>query len=141
MGRLRQGLQYIFCRYDKNNESEIKNILFLDEWKIFSEMSDYDKNHGYIIFNRAKNNENLRNNILFLKLALLHDCGKENSSLFRRVKKVLIGDKILEEHSENGYKKLLKINYPLAVLIKMHHENTKNFENLEIKIFQKLDDM
>ena len=73
----------------------------------------------------------------YLKLALLHDSGKGKVGLFRRIKKVIIGDKILEKHPEIAFEKLKNINFELAKLCSEHHN--KNVDE-KMKIFQELDD-
>ena len=78
-----------------------------------------------------------KDNINYLKLALLHDCGKENLSLFIRVKKVLIGDKKVENHPKLSYKKLKNINNAVGELALSHHLTPISNE---MKIFQELDD-
>ena len=135
--RLKQGYRYLFGKFDKNNEIEIKNILTFEEFKIFSQMGEYDKLHSFLIYTRCKENEVLTGDINYLKLALLHDCGKGNVGLTRRIKKVFIGDKELEKHSENAFEKLKDINIDLAKLCRDHHK--KIVEN-KMKIFQKIDD-
>ena len=137
ISRIRQGLSYIFSKYDIKFDQEVKQILSDKEYDIFSKMSNYDKCHSYTLMKKVRKNKLLSTNELYLKLALLHDCGKENASLLRRVKKTLIGDKILEKHPLNAYEKLKDYNLELAFLCLNHH-------NLDVdkymKEFQKLDD-
>ncbi|WP_022818799.1 HD domain-containing protein [Fusobacterium russii] len=137
ISKIKQGISYITCKYDIKYDKEVKKILSDIEYEIFSEMSNYDKWHSYTLFKKIEKNELLSNNNLYLKLALLHDCGKGNASLFRRIKKTLIGDKILERHPLNAYEKLKSYNLELAHLCLIHHNlNVDNF----MKEFQKLDD-
>ena len=135
--RLKQGYRYLFKKFDKSNEYEIRSILTVAEFQIFSKMGEYDKLHSFLIYTRCKKDEILRNDINYLKLALLHDCGKGNIGLLKRIKKVLVGDKELERHAEKAFEKLKDINIDLAKLCRDHHE--KIVEN-KMKIFQKLDD-
>ncbi|MDX8336995.1 phosphohydrolase [Candidatus Cetobacterium colombiensis] len=135
--RLKQGYRCLFLKFDKNNENEIKNILSQKEFEIFSEMGDYDKLHSFLIYKKCKENGILKDNKNYLKLALLHDCGKGNVTLFRRVKKVLIGDKKLEKHPENAFERLKEINIDLAILCRDHHK--KSVED-KMKLFQEFDD-
>ncbi|MDO4690112.1 MAG: HD domain-containing protein [Fusobacterium sp.] len=137
ISRIKQGFSYIFCKYDNTFDKEIKEILSEVEFLIFSKMSDYDKLHSYNLMKRVQKNNLLSNNNLYLKLALLHDCGKGNASLLRRIKKVLMGDKILEMHSLNAYEKLKKYNLELATLCLNHHN--KPLDEM-MREFQKLDD-
>ena len=100
-------------------------------------MSDYDKLHSYKLFQKVKENIFLKDKKIFLKLALLHDSGKGNIGLIRRIKKVLIGDKILERHPDLAFEKLKNINLELANLCREHHNKNVNDD---MKIFQQLDD-
>lgn len=136
ISRINQGLTFLFVRYKNEWNLEINTFLNKNEFDIFQNMGRYDKVHSYKIFKKVKCNKILKNNILFYKLALLHDCGKDNYSIFRRVKKVLIGDKKLENHSIEGFEKLKNINIELAHLVWQHHDETENIEMLE---FQCLD--
>lgn len=135
--RLKQGFRCLFLKFNKNQELEVKRILSLDEFKIFNEMSDYDKLHSFLIYKSVMENEVLKEDKLYLKLALLHDSGKGNITFLRRVKKVLIGDEKLEKHPQNAFEKLKEIDLELAKLCRDHHK--KNVEN-KMKIFQKIDD-
>lgn len=135
--RIKQGLLYIFGRYNEKNNDVVKTVLSNEEFKIFNSMSRYDKIHSFRLYNFLLKNEILKDDKLFLKLALLHDCGKKNPSLIRRVKKVLFGDKKLENHSKDGFNKLKYINYKLAILCKNHHVKS---EEIKMQEFQKLDD-
>ncbi len=137
ISRIKQGLIYIFGKYDEKWEVEIRNVLNSKEFEVYINMSRYDKIHGYIILKRVLLKKELRNNKQYQKLALLHDCGKNKIGLFKRIKKVLIGDKILENHSERSYKKLKKINIELAILCRNHH-NPEYDKNM--MIFQEVDD-
>jgi hypothetical protein len=138
--RIRQGLEFLFLKYDKNRYDKlVESILDEKEKSIFDGMEEYDKVHSIKVLIRVLENETLSQEIIFKKLALLHDCGKGKVSLFRRVKKVILGDKLLERHPEFGYEKLKDIDEKLAILCRKHH--IKNKENIKMSIFQKLDDM
>lgn len=135
--RLKQVYTYIFCSYSDEFDLLVKNILTDEEFKIFNEMSEYDKLHSFNLYKLVKENKSLSTDINYLKLALLHDCGKENFSLLRRVKKVLIGDKKIENHPSLAYKKLENINKIVGELALKHH--LPPFDE-KMKIFQQLDD-
>lgn len=137
ISRLKQVYRYIFLEFEKKDEEEVKKILSTEEFKIFNQMREYDKVHSFLVYKRCNRDEILKNNKNYLKLALLHDCGKGNTGLLRRVKKVLIGDEELEKHSENAFEKLKNINIDVAKLCRDHHK--KNVE-AEMKVFQKIDD-
>ena len=100
-------------------------------------MKKYDKVHSYKLYQKVKSNKILSSQEIYLKLALLHDSGKGKAGLFRRIKKVLIGDKILEKHPEIAFEKLKNINFELAELCLQHHNKDVNEK---MKIFQELDD-
>ena len=137
ISRVKQVYQYIFSKFDESNNSEIKKILSEEEFLIFSTMSNYDKVHSYSLYQKVKGNKTLSSEKNFLKLALLHDSGKGKVGLLRRIKKVLVGDKILEQHPNIAFEKLKNINFDLAELCLQHHD--KDVDE-KMKIFQELDD-
>ena len=100
-------------------------------------MMEYDKVHSVRLLSFVKKNEILKDDILYWKLALLHDCGKGKTTFLKRMKKVVIGDRKLEGHTENAYGKLKKINKELAQLCRIHHDKS---DDIKMKEFQKLDD-
>ena len=135
--RIKQGLVFLFEKYHKENDIYIKEILSCDEFNIFDKMSEYDKIHSFNLYKLTEKNSLLKDDIDYLKLALLHDCGKENYSLFKRIKKVIIGDKQIEKHPEKAFEKLKEINLEVAELALNHHTKT---EDIKMKEFQILDD-
>ena len=137
ISRVKQVYQYIFSKFDESNNSEIKKILSEEEFLIFSTMSNYDKVHSYSLYQKVKEEKTLSSEKLYLKLALLHDSGKGKVGLLRRIKKVLVGDKILEKHPSIAFEKLKNINFDLAELCLNHHN--KDVDE-KMKIFQELDD-
>ena len=137
ISRVKQVYQYIFSKFDEGNNFEIKKILSDEEFLIFSTMSNYDKVHSYSLYQKVKEEKTLSSEKLYLKLALLHDSGKGKVGLFRRIKKVLVGDKILEQHPSVAFEKLKNINFDLAELCLNHHN--KDVDQ-KMKIFQELDD-
>lgn len=137
IARIKQGLIFIFGKYDEKWNEEVKKVLSADEFEVFKQMSRYDKIHSYRLYKMIKIDEVLKGEEIYKKLALLHDCGKYNASLFRRVKKVLVGEKSLDNHSELSYEKLKYINLELAQLAKQHHIV---LDNIYMKRFQELDD-
>ena len=137
ISRIKQVYQYIFSNFDDNWNNEVKKILSKEEFLIFSEMGNYDKVHSYKLYQKVKSNKILSSQEIYFKLALLHDSGKGKVGLFRRIKKVLIGDKKLEKHSEVAFEKIKDINFELANLCLKHHNKVVDEK---MKIFQKLDD-
>ena len=137
ISRVKQVYQYIFSKFNESNNSEIKKILSEEEFLIFSTMSNYDKVHSYNLYQKVKEDKILSSEKLYLKLALLHDSGKGKVGLLRRIKKVLVGDKILEQHPSVAFEKLKNINFDLAELCLNHHN--KDVDE-KMKIFQELDD-
>ena len=137
ISRIKQVYQYIFSNFDDNWNNEVKKILSKEEFLIFSEMGNYDKVHSYKLYQKVKSNKVLSLQENYLKLALLHDSGKGKVGLFRRIKKVLVGDKILEQHPSIAFEKLKNINFDLAKLCLQHHN--KDVDQ-KMKIFQELDD-
>lgn len=137
ISRVKQVYLYIFSNFNEEWNSEVKKILSKEEFLIFSKMKKYDKVHSYNLYQKVKSNKILSSQEIYLKLALLHDSGKGKVELFRRIKKVLIGDKILEKHPEIAFEKLKNINFELAELCLRHHNKDVNEK---MKIFQELDD-
>ena len=137
ISRVKQVYQYIFSNFNESYNFEIKKILSEEEFLIFSTMSNYDKVHSYSLYQKVKEEKTLSSEKLYLKLALLHDSGKGKVGLFRRIKKVLVGDKILEQHPSVAFEKLKNINFDLAELCLNHHN--KDVDQ-KMKIFQELDD-
>ena len=137
ISRIKQVYQYIFSNFDDNWNNEVKKILSEEEFLIFSKMVNYDKVHSYKLYQKVKFNKILSSQDIYLKLALLHDSGKDKVGLFRRIKKVIIGDKILEKHPKIAFEKLKNINFELAKLCLQHHN--KDVDE-KMKIFQELDD-
>lgn len=135
--RIKQGLTCLFSRYNNENDEIVKEILSSREFIYFDKMSDYDKIHSLGVYKKILKDDILKNDILYLKLGLLHDCGKGKVTLLRRVKKVLIGDKVLEKHPEEGAKKIAPINRELSFLILNHHGKP---EDIKMERFQKIDD-
>ncbi|MBS9775571.1 MAG: HD domain-containing protein [Fusobacterium sp.] len=137
ISRIKQLYLYLFGKYKKLYDEEVKKILSQKEFEIFCSMPNYDKLHSYNLLKKVENNSLLSEKKIYKKLALLHDCGKGNIGLFRRVKKVLIGDKLLEQHSKNSFNLLKEINKELAHLALIHHEKARD---KFMKEFQFLDD-
>ena len=79
IARIKQGLLYIFGRYKEEWNREIESILSLEELKVFNEMGEYDRLHSYRLLKIVERDELLKNEKIFKKLALLHDCGKYNA--------------------------------------------------------------
>lgn len=137
VSRIKQVYQYIFSNFNQDWNNEIKKILSEEEFLVFSKIGNYDKVHSYNLYQKVKTNKILFSQKIYLKLALLHDCGKGKVGLLRRIKQVLIGDKILEKHPEIAFEKLKNINFELAELWLQHH---KKDVDEKMKIFQELDD-
>ncbi len=134
--RINQIYLYLFKTYKSSYNKEVREILSKKEFEIFDSMSNYDKLHSYNLLKKVQKSSLLSGNIIYKKLALLHDCGKLNTSLFRRIKNVLIGDKILEQHPQKSFELLKDSNRKLANLALNHHKKT---EDIYMKEFQKLD--
>ncbi|ADO83329.1 HD domain-containing protein [Ilyobacter polytropus] len=135
--RIRQVLTYIFAKYEEKNNKIVRKILSEEEYEVFSEMKEYDKIHSVNLLKEAIEDKLLKNDKNYLKLALLHDCGKEEAGLFSRIKQVSIGDEVMRNHPERSYKKLLKLNRVVAELARSHHMTETNEK---MKRFQEIDD-
>ena len=128
-------IEFYFLRINKNNEQEVKAILSKEEYDIFDKMQGYDKYHSFKVYEDIKD-QNMPN--IYLKLALLHDCGKGNSGFLLRVLHKLGFKTSLRNHSLNGYIKLKIINPKLANLILKHHDVS---DDEYMKKFQGVDDV
>ena len=137
LARIKQGLTFIFGKYKSEWNIEVKKILTDKEFEVFNQMSEYDKIHSYKILKLVLEDNLLKDEEIFKKLALLHDCGKYHASLYRRMKKVLIGEKTLDRHNEDSYKKLENINLELAELARDHHYYS---DDIYMQRFQEIDD-
>ena len=137
LARIKQGLTFIFGKYKSEWNIEVKKILTDKEFEAFNQMSEYDKIHSYKILKLVLEDNLLKDEEIFKKLALLHDCGKYHASLYGRMKKVLIGEKTLDRHNEDSYKKLENINLELAELARDHHYYS---DDIYMQRFQELDD-
>ena len=137
LASIKQGLTFIFGKYKSEWNIEVKKILTDKEFEVFNQMSEYDKIHSYKILKLVLEDNLLKDEEIFKKLALLHDCGKYHASLYRRMKKVLIGEKTLDRHNEDSYKKLENINLELAELARDHHYYS---DDIYMQRFQELDD-
>lgn len=137
LARIKQGLTFILGKYKSEWNIEVKKILTDKEFEVFNQMSEYDKIHSYKILKLVLEDNLLKDEEIFKKLALLHDCGKYHASLYRRMKKVLIGEKTLDRHNEDSYKKLENINLELAELARDHHYYS---DDIYMQRFQELDD-
>lgn len=137
LARIKQGLTFIFGKYKSEWNIEVKKILTDKEFEVFNQMSEYDKIHSYKILKLVLEDNLLKDEEIFKKLALSHDCGKYHASLYRRMKKVLIGEKTLDRHNEDSYKKLENINLELAELARDHHYYS---DDIYMQRFQELDD-
>lgn len=128
--------EYFFSEIEEDLLEEALEYLDYNERKIFENMSKYDKFHSLKVYEKLKNSR-IGKEKIYLKLALLHDCGKGNIGIIKRILHKLGLKTELKNHSDFGMKKLENINKDLAILIKNHHN--KNYSH-EMKIFQKCDD-
>ncbi len=135
--RIRQGLNYIYGTYNEKDDILAKKVLSKKEYEVFMTMNNYDRVHSIEVLKMVLEDDLIGRLKNYQKLALLHDCGKEGAGLLRRIKKVLVGDRILEEHDHSSYKILIKINPEVAKLAKVHHGNKVS---KQMKRFQWIDD-
>ncbi len=135
--RIKQVINYIFTKPRLDEIEQIRDILSPPEYEIFLNMDEYDKIHCLGVYREMTKDEILGKDPIYLKFALLHDCGKEDINLFRRIKKVIFQDELLEHHPILGYEKLKEINLEVAKLIKNHHNKSVDEK---MKRFQEIDD-
>ena len=133
---IRKAMEYFKPRINRVYMNEALKILSEKEKKIFLGMSDYDKFHSLEVYKKVKKTK-LGNDEKYLKLALLHDCGKENVSIVTRVLHKLGFKTQLRNHAKRSFEKLEKIDKEAAILAKNHHNRGYS---AEMDIFQKCDD-
>lgn len=121
INRVKQGFLYLFGNYKGVYDEEVREILTKNEFEIFCKMSEYDKIHSFKLYKLVKYDNLLSGDILYKKLALLHDCGKDNMGLYERIKRVFLGEKNAS-HTQKSYEKLININKEVAILAKNHHK-------------------
>jgi len=105
---VRKGIEYFFPKIDENFMNKVIEILDSDEKKIFLEMDRYDKFHSLEVYKKLSETT-LKDEIIYLKLALLHDCGKGKTSMITRVLHKFKIKTPLREHAERGYEKIKDI--------------------------------
>lgn len=133
---IRKFREYYFPKINHNEFEKSLEILPETEREIFLKMSRYDIFHSIEVLKKILNTE-LKDRSLYIRLALLHDCGKESISFPVRVLHKFGFRTKLRDHAEAGYEKMKNIDNELAVLIRNHHK--KNYSR-EMEIFQKCDD-
>lgn len=135
---VRKAIEYFFPVIPEDVCAEAMKILSNSEKEIFMEMAEYDKKHSLEVYKKVRENDMLKGEVLYKKLALLHDCGKGNTNVAMRVLHKINIKTGLQKHPDKGFEKLENIDKELAVLIKNHH--VKNYGRL-MDEFQKLDDL
>ena len=133
---IRKGKEYFFPIIDESVQKEALELLSSKEKTYFLEMGKYDRYHSLEVYRKIKETS-LKKKEIYLKMALLHDCGKEKIGIIIRVLHKLGIKTGLGNHAEKGYEKLKEDNMELAVLIRNHHNKCYSEE---MKIFQKYDD-
>ena len=133
---IRKAIEYFKPEINRAYMNEALKRLTENEKKIFLEMSDYDKFHSLEVYKKVRKTD-LKNDEKYLKLALLHDCGKGNVSIVTRVLHKLGFKTELQNHAQKSFEKLEKIDEEVAILAKNHHNRGYSEE---MDIFQKCDD-
>lgn len=136
IARFKQTYNYFCVKYDDRNNEIIKKILSPEEFFFFDQMSNYDKVHCFKLYKMVAKNSILKDDIDYLKAALLHDSAKDHASYWERCKQVVIKKSILSSHGEKAYQNLKDINHPVALICRIHHEDS---DNAKMKEFQRLD--
>src|SRR3712207_451946 len=125
LARLKQAYIYFFVSWNPKKEEEVRNFLSEEEFLIFQPMKVYDKNHSYFLWKKIREST-LKNFEIYHKLALLHDCGKEEKGFMARCFTVFWGrEKTRDIHSDIAYRKLQDINLELAELCQQHHQRSE----------------
>jgi hypothetical protein len=137
VSRLKQLFSYFFEKYDILNNNEVKSVLSIEEYSFFDKMDDYDKLHSFKLYKKILANSLLKNDINYLKLALLHDSAKGHNNFGERTIEVIFKKSRLSNHGNRAFENLKNINFEVAELCNIHHINTSN---IKMREFQKLDD-
>ena len=135
---IRKVMEYFFPNIDSEVYSEAIDFLDKGKREIFLSMSLYDKKHSLEVYKKLKKSESAGKNKKYLELALLHDCGKENTNVVKRVLHKIGVKTSLKFHPENGAEKLVNLDPELSILVKNHHTGSYSEEMTE---FQKIDDV
>ncbi|MGF6907471.1 phosphohydrolase [Fusobacterium sp. PH5-44] len=138
IARLKQTYTYFFVKYNNQNNKIVKDVLTPEEYFFFEQMSNYDKVHCFKLYKLVAKNSILKDDINYLKAALLHDSAKEHASYWERCKQVVIKKSILSDHAEKAYQHLKDVNRPVALICRIHHEDS---DNIKMKEFQRLDSL
>lgn len=125
---------YYLAKIDRNAEIEATSLLNYELIKIYENMDYYDRYHCIEVYKKLKIKTN---NIDYLKLAIIHDCGKYRIGFIKRVFHKLGFKTILRQHTIMGYNKIRDIDYNLAKLVLYHHSNLNDIDMLK---FQKADE-
>lgn len=136
--KIKQVFTYLFPKLKENDIMIVKNILNVEEQGVFFDMSFYDQKHSYNVLKGVMKNELLREDSLYRRLALLHDCGKSKELTFKeRMEYAILKKGRLHFHPKRGFEKLNELDYKLALLVLKHHN--KNIDNEKLREFQKID--
>ena len=136
--KVKQVYTMIFSKLKEEDKKLIEENLEGVEREIFEEMHPYDKKHSVNVLKGVLKSNVLREDKLYIRLALLHDCGKDVKTTFgQRVKYSLFKVGRIHFHPKRGYEKLNEMDYKLALLVQKHHN--KNIDNDKLRAFQKID--
>ncbi|CAM3099138.1 HD domain-containing protein [Streptobacillus felis] len=130
---IRKFYEYFIQKIDEVEMKNIISILNEVERKIFLSQSKYDKLHSLNVY---KGVLKLGLPKIYLKLALLHDNGKDGATFLTRVLHKLGFKTKLREHMEIGSERLSVLDDELSKLILIHHdkdvdENMKKFQGVD----------
>lgn len=136
--KLKQIFNYLFPKLKENDIFVIKNILNEEEQNVFFEMNSYDQKHSYNVLKGVMKSSLIGDDSLYMRLALLHDCGKGKELTFKeRVEYSILKKGRVHFHPKRGFEKLNSLDYKLALLVLKHHN--KNIDNEKLREFQKID--
>lgn len=136
--RFKQIYTMLFPKLKYEDLVLITNNLDNTEREIFDAMHPYDQKHSVNVLKGVLKNPLLKDDMLYRRLALLHDCGKPSDTTFKiRLKYSLFKVGRIKFHPNRGYEKLNSLDYKLALLVQKHHN--KNIDNDKLRAFQKID--
>ncbi len=134
--RLKQIFRLIFPRYDEKDDKLAREFLSESEYRLFQNMSGYDKKHSINLLRDILKNAEQNDFKLLQKLALLHDIGKsKNYTVLKRIFYFITKNR---KHCQDGYEILNDLDKTLAEYVLKHHDDNPSDKLLQI--FKKFDD-
>lgn len=157
MTRIRQFFRAFFAVVTEKDRDFVKKHLSKSGEKLFFEMAVFDQYHALAVAKTIANFNYLGDREFLIRLALLHDVGRRNTSIFDKVFAVLfnaVSKKfalflskyfrflyVYYNHPQIGANLLKNAGFAKeAEIICHHHENVEN-PSIELMLLKQADDM